>query len=122
MQAIDIPVIKNHLAEMSDEEKAQLKEAPNFFYQVTFEKPGGLVMPMIVEVEYENGKKERHTFPAQIWQRNDNQASRVFRSTQRIKKILLDPDEETADIDTSNNSWPKKKDSKFDKFKEKVKG
>ena len=32
---------------------------------------------------------------------------------QRIKKILLDPDEETADIDTSNNSWPKKKDSKF---------
>ena len=29
----------------------------------------------------------------------------------------IDPDLETADIDTSNNSWPKKDNSKFDKFK-----
>ena len=38
-------------------------------------------------------------------------------------KISLDPYLETADIDTSNNSWPKKQDeSEFDKFKSKVKG
>ena len=34
--------------------------------------------------------------------------------------IEVDPDEETADIDTSNNSWPKKiEQSKFDQFKSK---
>jgi hypothetical protein len=107
---------------MSDADKAALKEAPNFFYQVTFEKPGGLVMPIIVELEYADGTKERKTFPAQIWRYNDTEVSKVFRTTQEIKKITVDPDLETADIDTSNNSWPKKEDSKFDNFKNKIKG
>jgi hypothetical protein len=121
-KAMDFPVIQNHLAQMSDADKAALKEAPNFFYQVTFEKPGGLVMPIIVELEYADGTKERKTFPAQIWRYNDTEVSKVFRTTQEIKKITVDPDLETADIDTSNNSWPKKEDSKFDNFKNKIKG
>jgi hypothetical protein len=37
--------------------------------------------------------------------------------------IVVDPNLETADIDVSNNSWPKKEaESDFDKFKNKVKG
>ena len=48
---------------------------------------------------------------------------RYLETTQEIKKITIDPDLETADIDTSNNSWPKKDNSKFDKFKKfKIKG
>ena len=121
-KALEIDVIKNHMATMTEEQRATLKEAPNFFYQVTFEKPGGLVMPIIVELEYADGSKERHTYPAQIWMKNDEEVSKVFRTTKAIKKITLDPDLETADIDTSNNSWPKKDDSKFDKFKQKMKG
>ena len=121
-KALEIDVIKNHMATMTEEQRATLKEAPNFFYQVTFEKPGGLVMPIIVELEYVDGSKERHTFPAQIWMKNDEEVTKVFRTTKAIKKITLDPDLETADIDTSNNSWPKKDDSKFDKFKQKMKG
>ena len=121
-KALEIDVIKNHMATMTEEQRAALKEAPNFFYQVTFEKPGGLVMPIIVELEYVDGSKERHTFPAQIWMKNDEEVTKVFRTTKAIKKITLDPDLETADIDTSNNSWPKKDDSKFDKFKQKMKG
>ncbi|MBT5289088.1 MAG: M1 family metallopeptidase [Flavobacterium sp.] len=121
-KALEIDVIKNHMATMTEEQRATLKEAPNFFYQVTFEKPGGLVMPIIVELEYVDGSKERHTFPAQIWMKNDEEVTKVFRTTLAIKKITLDPDLETADIDTSNNSWPKKDDSKFDKFKQKMKG
>ena len=122
MKAMDFPVIKDHLGKMTEEEKAALKDAPNFFYQVTFDKPGGLVMPIIVELEFADGTKERHKYPAQIWRYNDKEVSKVFRTTKEIKKIVVDPDLETADIDTSNNSWPKKEDSKFDKFKEKVKG
>ena len=121
--ALDIGVIKDYMASMNEEEKNSLKEAPNFFYEVTFEKPGGLVMPIIVELEYADGTKERQTFPAQIWRYNDKEVSKVFRTTQEIKKITIDPDLETADIDTSNNSWPKKDNSKFDKFKKfKIKG
>jgi hypothetical protein len=47
----------------------------------------------------------------------------VITSNKKIINISLDPDLETADIDTSNNSWPKKQeDSEFDAFKSKIKG
>ena len=98
------------------------KEIPAYIYQVEFDKPGGLVMPIIVELTYADGTKEKKTFPAQIWMKNDTKAYRVFSSTQEIKSIKIDPDLETADVDTSNNSWPKKEESKFSKMKSKVKG
>jgi len=120
--ASEIPLIKDHIASMSDKEKSLLKEIPNYFYEVTFEKPGGLVMPLIVELEYNDGTKERHNYPAQIWRYNDKEVSKVFKTTKEIKKITIDPDLETADIDTSNNSWPKKDNSKFNKFRKKLKG
>jgi hypothetical protein len=98
------------------------KEAPSFIYSVEFEKPGGLVMPLIVELTYADGTKEKQTFPAQIWMKNDTSVKRVFSSTQEIKSFKIDPDLETADVDTSNNSWPKPEADKFDEFKAKVKG
>lgn len=98
------------------------KEAPSFIYSVEFEKPGGLVMPLIVELTYADGTKEKQTFPAQIWMKNDTSVKRVFSSTQEIKSFKVDPDFETADVDTSNNSWPKPEADKFDEFKAKVKG
>jgi hypothetical protein len=35
---------------------------------------------------------------------------------------MIDPDLETADVDTSNNSFPRETSNKFDKFKQKMKG
>jgi len=46
---------------------------------------------------------------------NDQEVSRTFATKKVIKRIVLDPKEETADIDTANNSWPKTVEkSKFD--------
>jgi hypothetical protein len=98
------------------------KEIPIYIYEVEFEKPGGLVMPLIVAITYADGTTEKQTFPAQIWMKNDTSAKRVFSATQEITNIQVDPDLETADVDTSNNSWPKPESDKFSKFKEKVKG
>jgi hypothetical protein len=98
----------------SVEEKAKLNE-PNYFYQVTFNKPGGLVMPIIVELTFEDGTTENHYFPAQIWRMNDQEVNRTFATKKAVAKILIDPKLETADIDTTNNSWPKTTEkSKFD--------
>lgn len=96
------------------EEQAKLK-SPKYFYQVTFDKPGGLVMPIIVELTFEDGTKENHHFPAQIWRMNDKEAIRTFATQKAITKITVDPKQETADIDVSNNTWPKEQlKSKFD--------
>jgi hypothetical protein len=98
----------------SEEEKAKLNE-PKFFYQVTFNKPGGLVMPIIVELTFEDGTTENHYFPAQIWRMNDQEVNRTFATKKAITKIQIDPKLETADIDITNNSWPKTiEKSKFD--------
>lgn len=109
-QALDEYVNKN----FTPEERAKLNE-PKYFYQVTFNKPGGLVMPIIVEITFEDGTKENHYFPAQIWRMNDKEVNRTFATQKAIAKIVVDPKEETADIDTANNTWPKTAEkSKFD--------
>ena len=90
-------------------------------YAVEFEKPGGLVMPIIVELTFDDGTKKRHTFPAQIWMKNDVSVKRIFAVAKEITSIVVDPDFETADVDTSNNSWPKKESNRFEMFKNNVK-
>jgi len=103
-------------------ERAKLKN-PKFFYEVTFEKPGGVPMPIIAEYTYSDGSTKRVTYPVQIWRKNDASVGMVIASEMEITKIVVDPDEETADIDTSNNTWPKRKKlGEFNKFKEKIKG
>jgi hypothetical protein len=90
-------------------------KTPKYFYQVTFDKPGGLVMPIIVELTFEDGTTETHRFPAQIWRMNDKEANRTFATDKKVTKIVLDPKEETADVDLTNNTWPKQEiKSKFD--------
>ena len=96
------------------DERAKLNE-PNYFYQVTFNKPGGLVMPIIVELTYEDGTVEMQKFPAQIWRLNDKEVSRTFATKKQIVKITIDPKLETADVDVTNNVWPRAEvKSKFD--------
>jgi len=117
----DFKFLNDYLESLSDAEKQQLNKAPNYFYEVTFDKPGGLVMPIILEITYEDGTKERKTFPAQIWRYDENEAKKVFKTEKAITGMVVDPDLETADIDTSNNLWPKQvKQSDFDTFKKKI--
>ncbi|MEC3905485.1 M1 family metallopeptidase [Tamlana sp. 2201CG12-4] len=116
-----IPLKEYIMDNFTPEEQQQIK-TPNFFYNITFEKPGGLVMPIIVEFTYADGTKKTETYPAQIWRFNDNEVSKVIASEKEIVSIMIDPNEETADVDTSNNSWPKQEQqSDFDQFKEKIK-
>ncbi|WNH13308.1 M1 family metallopeptidase [Thalassobellus suaedae] len=118
----DFEVLDNYMSSLTEKQKAELKDAPNYFYEVTFEKPGGLVMPIILQLTYEDGTKERKMYPAQIWRYNDNEVTKVFKTQKAIANFTIDPDLETADVDTSNNLWPRKvEESSFDKFKEKIK-
>jgi hypothetical protein len=107
---------------MTSEERAEIKE-PKYFYEITFEKPGGIPMPLIVSYTYADGTTEDVTYPAEIWRKNDKEVKRVMASDKEIVGIVVDPKAETADIDTTNNSWPKEEvKSEFDTFKETIKG
>ena len=96
------------------DEKTKLK-SPKYFYEVEFNKPGGMIMPLIVELTYDDDSKEVLKYPAQIWRKNNDTAKKVYATEKAIKKIQVDPKLETADIDVTNNTWPKEEvKSKFD--------
>ncbi|MDB2672341.1 M1 family metallopeptidase [Flavobacteriaceae bacterium] len=99
------------------------QELPAYFYEIEFEKPGGIVMPIIVEYSYADGTTERITYPVQVWRKNDASVKKLITSDKELIGVTVDPDAETADIDLTNNAWPKQEaDSDFDAFKAKVQG
>ncbi len=116
-------LLNNYLNENYSKEEISKLNIPNYYYEVIFDKPGGLVMPIIIDIEYDDGTIERKKYPAQVWRKNDLEVRKVLTSNKKILSIKLDPDKETADIDVSNNSWPKEEsNSDFDNFKSKIKG
>lgn len=114
-------VIQDHLKDEIGEDPNTL--SPKYFYEIEFEKPGGLVMPLIVEYSYADGTTERVTYPVQLWRKNDASVKKVVTSNKELVGVTVDPDLETADVNLDNNNWPKKEaPSDFEKFKEKLKG
>lgn len=113
----DYDVLDNYLNSKFTSDERKKLAPPKYFYEVKFEKPGDLVMPLIVEIEYEDGSKERKQYPAQIWNKNDREVTKVYATNKAIKKVMVDPDEQTADVDMTNNSWPKQQENQFEKFK-----
>ena len=111
----DVKLLSDYVNQnLSADEKANLK-APKYFYEVTFNKPGGMLMPILVEITYEDDSKESFKYPAQIWRKNNDTARKVYATDKAIKKIQIDPKLETADIDVTNNTWPKQETkSKFE--------
>ena len=113
----DVQILDEYVSKNYSAEEKQKLATPKYFYEVEFNKPGGLMMPIIVELQFEDGTKETHKFPVQIWRRNNDTAKRVFATDRKIVKMQLDPKLETADIDTSNNVWPAEAaTSKFDEL------
>ena len=111
------------LQQNMQEEGLETAKIPTYFYEIEFEKPGGLVMPLIVEYAYADGSKERVTYPVQLWRKNDASVKKIITSDKELVGVTVDPDQETADVNPDNNSWPKKETpSDFEKFKEKIKG
>ena len=113
-----LKVIEDYLKENNNESKI-----PKYFYEIGFEKPGGIVMPIIVKYTYADGSSEVVKYPVQLWRKNLDQVYKVVTSNKEIIEVTLDPNFETSDVNINNNNWPRKEiKSKFKLFKERIKG
>ncbi|WP_204346731.1 M1 family metallopeptidase [Psychroserpens algicola] len=101
------PYLKTFLKDNFSRKELKNLKQPKYFYSITFEKPGGLVMPIILELKYTDGTTKTEIFPAQIWRFNDKEVTKVIASEKEIESFIVDPEKRTADINISNNSWPK---------------
>ncbi|MES2387513.1 MAG: M1 family metallopeptidase [Bacteroidota bacterium] len=108
------------LADLSPEDKALLN-ADFQFYRLTFENVGGLVMPIILKAEFEDGTDSTIRIPAEIWRYNAKEVTKAFAFRKAVSGFTLDPYQETADADADNNSFPRRlSPSRFKVFKDKA--
>jgi hypothetical protein len=111
-----------YLSRLSDAERAVL-DANKYYYELSFENKGGLVMPIIVEFTFVDGTSEVKRIPAEIWKLNYKKVSKVFPFTKQVTNIELDPFLETADTDRSNNYYPSQVETnRFDLFQSRRRG
>ncbi|MEW6373386.1 MAG: M1 family metallopeptidase [Pseudomonadota bacterium] len=94
-------------SKLEDWEKALLKEGKHL-YLVDFSNIGGLVTPLVLEIELKSGKKYVERIPAEVWRYSPKKITKLIVTDEPMVALTQDPYWETADIDTSNNAWPRK--------------
>ena len=108
---------ENILSQLTDEEKAVLSKDFNY-YEIKFKNIGGLIMPIIIELVYEDGSTEQRSIPVEIWRFNSKEITKVFVTEKVVKEFILDPNLETADTDRDNNYFPQRnKPTRFEMYK-----
>ena len=91
------------------------------FYLVEFSNVGGLVMPIILKIDYTDGSTEELRIPAEIWRIDNAKAAKLIMTQKEIKALQIDPHEEIGDADVENNFWPRRAiKSRFQLFKEPI--
>ena len=107
VDALDLKEYQDLKGEL-DDDKIKLLNAGYFFYELSFENVGGLVMPLIIKVSYMDQTSEIIRIPAEVWRAKEYNISKVFILEKEVESFQLDPFLETADTDLQNNSWPRK--------------
>lgn len=119
VNATDKQKSEQYRASLTDDERKMLEEGKNF-YVLKIKNKGGLPMPVILKLDFEDGTSEVVRIPAEIWRVNDKEIKKTLPTTKKVKKFTLDPFYEIADIDAANNSFPREPEqpTKFQAFKQ----
>ncbi len=120
--AADRKKYQDYLATLSEEERKMAESGMNF-YTLSVKNKGGLPMPVIVRMEFEDGTDSVARFPAEIWRFNDVAINKVIATNKKVTQWTLDPFYEIADIDTADNSFPPvSQPSRFQLYKQQQRG
>jgi Peptidase family M1 domain len=107
-----------YLSSLSEDER-KLAESSMNFYTITVKNKGGMPMPVIVKMQFDDGTSEIVRIPAEIWRLNDKEVKKIVPTKKKVVQWTLDPFFEIADIDTSDNSFPRQPEqpTRFQLFK-----
>ena len=107
-----------YLGTLSPEQRQHLSGSQNF-YDLSLRNVGGLVMPVILQITYADNSQELQTIPAEIWRKNNAQVNKVIVTQKPVISFVIDPFQQTADTDLSNNSFPRQPNaSRFELFQQ----
>ena len=77
-------------------------------YRFSFKNVGGVVMPIILKLTFDDGTSEMVRIPAEIWRYNSQEVSWQYVTDKTLVQTEVDPDWETADADRENNYFPRR--------------
>jgi len=80
---------------------------PRYFYEVEFERPGGMVMPLLVTFTFEDGSTQEIRYPVEVWRFPKRPLKKFYGFEKPLKSIEIDKNAETADVNLKNNFWQK---------------
>ena len=78
------------------------------YYLLEFSNEGGLVMPIILQFSFSEGSSEELRLPAEIWRRSPSMVKKLVVTEKEITSIVVDPLQETADVNIENNYYPRR--------------
>lgn len=91
-----------NFADLTAEEK-EARQVTDNFYRFSFSNRGGLVMPVILKMDFSDGTSETARIPAEVWRYNQKAVTWQFVTPKTLTRAEVDPLWETADADRSNN-------------------
>ena len=95
------------LGGLTPEQQQRLGDSQSNFYELSLRNVGGLVMPVVLQLTYADNSQEIQTIPAEIWRKNNAQVTKVIVTNKPVISFVIDPYQQTADTDLSNNSFPR---------------
>ncbi len=81
-----------------------VKNKPEQGAIIKLENKGGVLMPVLLEIEEENGTKKTVKLSVEIWFKG-NKFNYVHNSKSKIKKVRIDPQNLVSDVNKANNTW-----------------
>jgi len=91
-----------------DQRVAKIESAGGGKNRITIENMERAAMPLIVEITYADGIKERREFPVEIWEYSPLYTFNAGKSSP-VARVVIDPDEVYPDVNRSNNIYRKEK-------------
>jgi len=95
-----------YLGTLAPEQRQRLGDTQNF-YELSLRNVGGLVMPVIIQMTYADNSQETQIIPVEIWRKNNEKVSKIIVTKKPVISFVIDPLQQTADTDLSNNSFPR---------------
>lgn len=84
----------------------ELLEFSQLAYVVSVKNVGGMPMPLVLDIEFEDGTVRQLDVPVEIWRYGDKVVKIPFLSDKEVVRITLDKDNAFADSDLDNNVFP----------------
>ena len=95
------------LGTLTPEQQQRLNDSQSNFYELSLRNVGGLIMPVVLQLTYADNTQEVQTIPAEIWRKNNAQVTKVIVTKKPVISFVIDPFQQTADTDLSNNAFPR---------------